>query len=83
MKLVAAAAASTRGESRGEESAESTEQIHHPDLGWSPKWERVPTREAFKAAMAKWSDRIECRDEGRFVIVVLDGRAIHMQAVRD
>lgn len=83
MPKLVAAAASTRGDSRGEESSESTEQIHHTDLGWSPKWERVPTREAFKAAMAKWSGRIECRDEGRFVIVILDGRAIHMQAVRD
>lgn len=83
MKLAAAAAASTRQDPGDDESGESTEQLHHPDLGWSPKWERVTTREAFRDAMQQWSERLELRDEGECVVVILDGRMIHLQRVRD
>ena len=83
-KLVAAAAASTPGD-KPAESSESTEQLFHADLGWSPKYERVPTRSEFIEAMVKWgkgTGRVILSAIEDSVIVFVDGRQVASVRVR-
>lgn len=85
-KLVAAAAASTRGHARAEASSESTEQLYHPDFGWSPLYERVPKRAAFIEAMATWgkaSGRVVVENMSGSVLVFVDLNQVANVRVRD
>lgn len=54
MKFAVATGDRPASQQPSQQSNESTEQIYHPDLGWSPKWERVPTRAQVKAAILQW-----------------------------